>query len=293
MDGAAALSPRRRQITVPGRGPGAISALELGPEGRAVDILFLHANGFNAQTYVSILSPLAGAARILLVDQRGHGFTSLTTETEGRTAWFEFRDDLLALLQALDLHDVVLSGHSMGGTAAIMAAADAPERVRRLVLFDPVMVPRNMQKTPESMPRSPLVEGALRRRAVFPNREAAIEAYRGRGAFKTWTEEMLADYVAGGFKDLPSGEVTLACEPRWEASNFTSHQHDSWGALERVVCPVDIFRAEVASTFQAEGREAEITASGRISLETIAGTSHFLPMERPDIVQAALRKALG
>ena len=69
-----------------------------GPPERAVDIIFSHANGFNARTYRTILQPLAGDLRILAIDLRGHGASSLPTVIEGRQGWMEFRDDLLALL---------------------------------------------------------------------------------------------------------------------------------------------------------------------------------------------------
>src|SRR5207253_8065972 len=234
--------------------------------------------------YRSILAPLAGEMRIIAADQRGHGATSLATVTEGRTDWYEFRDDLLALLKALDLEQVVLSGHSMGGTASIMAAAAEPKRTRRLVLFDPVVLPPGVARDPAAMHHAPLVAGARRRRAVFPDRAAAVAAYIGRGGFRTWPDGMVADYVEGGFRDLPSGEVALTCDPEWEASNFTSHAHDTWAAIDVLSCPVDIYRAEDASTFQAGGREADLIAGGRFNFETVPGTTHFLPMERPALV---------
>src|SRR5438876_6866262 len=125
MDGAQALSPRRFRVALEGRGPGEMAYLDFGPSSRPVDVLFLHANGFNALTYRSILTPLAGEMRIIAADQRGHGTSTLATVTEGRTDWYEFRDDLLALLAALDLTNVVLTGHSMGGTASNLATAAA------------------------------------------------------------------------------------------------------------------------------------------------------------------------
>jgi hypothetical protein len=36
-----------------------------------------------------------------------------------------------------------------------------------------------------------------------------------------------------------------------------------------------------------------LVAAGRIEVEVIAGTTHFLPMERPDLVRAELTKAAG
>ncbi|MES2724868.1 MAG: alpha/beta hydrolase [Pseudomonadota bacterium] len=292
MDVAVAREPRAVRINLPSRG-GEMSALEFGPAERPVDIVFTHANGFNARTYASILAPLAADFHVLAIDQRGHGRSGLKPEIEGRTSWYGLRDDLLALLEALDLRNVVLGGHSMGGTASILASAEAPGRVKSLVMFDPVVL------TPESIAasaggetiESPLVQGALRRRALFPSHQAAVEAYTGRGAFRSWTPAMLADYVADGFRERPDGQVELTCAPEWEASNFTSQAHDTWDAFARSTAPITIFRAENGSTCRVEDHEAQLAASGRITLETVPGTTHFLPMERPDVVARALRAA--
>ena len=292
MDVAVASAPRTVRVNLPSRG-GEMSALEFGPADRPVDILFAHANGFNARTYASILAPLAADFRILAIDQRGHGRSGLPPQIEGRTSWYDLRDDLLALLDVMDLTNLVLAGHSMGGTASILASAEAPLRVKSLVLFDPVVLsPEVIAAYRREEPvESPLVHGALRRRSVFPNRAAVIEAYAGRGAFKSWTPAMLADYVADGFREHPGGGVELTCPPQWEASNFTCQAHDPWDAFARSTAPISIFRAEHASTCRLEGQEAELTATGRVTLETVPGTTHFLPMERPELVARALRAA--
>ena len=288
MESALAEAPRARLIDLEARG-GAMAALDFGDPGRPVDIVFVHANGFNARTYRTILAPLAEDLRILAVDQRGHGRSTLPAETVGRTSWNGLRDDLLALLQTLDLRDVVLAGHSMGGTACVLAQALAADRVRRVVLFDPVVMPAAGPVDPEQLSNSPLVQGALRRRSVFPDKAAVVSAYTGRGAFRTWDGAMLADYVADGFREREDGQVELSCAPEWEASNFASHAHDTWGAFEQAKVPIRILRAEEGSTCREDPKLDALVAAGRIEVETIAGTSHFLPMERPDLVQAALR----
>lgn len=290
MDSALAEAPRARLIDLKARG-GAMAALDFGDPGRPVDIVFVHANGFNARTYRTILAPLAEDLRILAVDQRGHGRSTLPAETVGRTSWNGLRDDLLALLQTLDLNDVVLAGHSMGGTACVLAQALAADRVRRVVLFDPVVMPAAGPVDPEQLSNSPLVQGALRRRSVFPDKATVVSAYTGRGAFRTWQGEMLADYVADGFRERDDGQVELSCAPEWEASNFASHAHDTWGAFEQAKVPIRILRAEEGSTCREDPKLDALVAAGRIQVETVAGTSHFLPMERPDLVQAELRAA--
>lgn len=285
---------RRRTIALTSAaGDGDMAGIELGPTDRPYDVIFLHANGFNAMTYRSILGPLAGEMRILAVDQRGHGRTTLAADPEGRTGWDPFREDLLALLEALDGPPVVLAGHSMGGCASLLAAAVAPRRIKRMALFDPVIMPKVRFATGMPTADSGLLHGALRRRAVFDSKTAVIAAYTGRGAFRTWTAQMLADYVEDGFRPTADGMVELSCSPMWEAANFASHDHDPWAGLESFPRPIRILRAEIGSTARVDDEIEELTAGGNISVETIPGTSHFLPMERPDLVQAGLREAVA
>jgi pimeloyl-ACP methyl ester carboxylesterase len=283
--------PTARMIPLPSRG-GAMAALDFGPQDRPVDIVFSHANGFNGRTYRTILGPLATDLRILALDLRGHGASTLPTMIEGRQGWLEFRDDLLALLAAACEAPVVLGGHSMGGTSSLLAAALEPERVRSLALFDPVVMPVEAQALGATL-ESPLVGGALKRRATFPSKQAAFEAYLGRGGFKTWSEAQLADYIEAGFREMPDGEVTLTCAPEWEASNFRTHNYDAWAAFRASRCPVRVLRAAEASTFRIEGREAELGDDGRIQVQTIPRTTHFLPMERPELVRSLLASCVA
>ena len=294
MDGTQTLEVRRRTIALNGAaGDGVMAGIELGPTDRPIDVIFLHANGFNAMTYRSILAPLAGEMRILAVDQRGHGRTTLAADPEGRTGWDPFRQDLLALLDTLDGPPVVLAGHSMGGCASLLAAAVAPQRIKSMALFDPVIMPKVRFATGMPTGDSGLLQGALRRRAVFDSKAAVMAAYTGRGAFKTWTAQMLADYVEDGFKPTADGMVELSCSPLWEAANFAAHDHDPWAGLESFPRPIRILRAEVGSTARIDDEVDELIAGGNISVETIAGTSHFLPMERVDLVRAELREAVS
>ncbi len=294
MDAAVFGEPRRRMIRLP---DGEMAALDFGDEARPVDVVFLHANGFNALTYRSILAPLAATLRILAVDQRGHGASRLPADPAKLLSWKFYRDDLLALLATLDGPPPILAGHSMGGTVSLLAAGRRPEGVRGLVLFDPVMFPRLMALGAQ-LPwaarrigrRIPIAEAAYRRRPGFDSFEAAFTAYKGRGAFKTWSDVQLADYVAAGFRAKADGGVELACTPAWEAASFAGQAHDPWRALSRIKSPVTVFRAERGSTLRASP-EALKRTNRRVLLTTVPGTSHFLPMERPDLVREALLDA--
>ena len=251
-----------------------------------MDIVFLHANGFNALTYREILEPVGAELRVVALDQRGHGLTTLPAVTEGREDWFDLRDDFLAALSALEARDIVLGGHSMGGTVSILAAASRPGLARSLVLFDPVVM---LGARPADIAQSPMVQAARRRRAAFPSPSAAFDSYRGRGAFRTWPDAILNDYLTDGLRDLPGGGVTLACAPEWEASGFAAHGHDTAAAIAALKCPTRILKAEQNSTCRLE--PGDFTPAGGLNVEVVAGTTHFLPMERLDLVRSALSAA--
>jgi pimeloyl-ACP methyl ester carboxylesterase len=253
-----------------------------------VDIVFLHANGFNALTYREILGPLGVDLRVLALDQRGHGLTTLPTVTKGRGDWLDLRDDLVAALSAQGVSGAVLAGHSMGGTVSILAAAAKPSLARSLVLFDPVVM---LGAPPADVAKSPMVEAARRRRADFASRSEAFASYHGRGAFRTWPDAVLTDYLTDGLRDLADGSVTLACSPEWEASGFASHGHDTGAAIAALTCPTRVLKAEIGSTCRLE--PGEINPVGGLTIEVVPGTTHFLPMERPDLVRAALIAAVA
>ena len=262
-------------------------ALTWGPADRPVDVVFLHANGFNALTYRQVLEPLGADFRILAIDQRGHGSTTLPAEPRGRKDWLDLRDDLLDLLETVGARGPVLAGHSMGGTVSILAAAVRPSVARSLVLFDPVVI---LGPRPEDISSSPMVEAARRRRADFADRSEAFASYRGRGAFRTWPDQMINDYLEDGLEDRPGGGVTLACSPDWEASGFAAHAHDTGAAIRALTSPTLILKAEQNSTCRLEA--GDFAPPGGLDIEVVSGTTHFLPMERPDLVRAALAEAI-
>lgn len=290
MDALALSAPRRISVPIDNRwGAGQMAVLDFGDPERPVDLVFVHANGFNARTYRTLLQPLSSALRIWAPDLRGHGATRLPAEPEGHRSWKDHRDDLIALLEATGGPPVALAGHSIGGTSGLLAAAERPDRVSRLLLLDPVIWPRpmvmalNLPLAGRLSRRFPIVSRTLKRRAVFDSREQALAAYRGRGAFKGWLDLMLADYLADGLIETDKG-LELACSPAWEASNYAAQAHDPWRALTRYPGAVRILKGETGSlcAVRPGGRRLDL------QVETVAGGGHLFPMTHTEITRDAL-----
>ncbi len=274
---------------------GAVSFLEW-KQGRHQPALhFAHANGFNGMTYNRLLSPLAGRFHIRAWDARGHGATRLLANPADHRRWTIFRDDLIRFVENFVAEaggPVLLGGHSMGGTTSLMVAAERPDLVRGLILVDPVMVPRRarlMMQAYRMLGRKggplSLADGAERRRAVFPDRATMAKAYKGRGAFRTWPDEIIADYVEGGTRPRDDGQIELACAPAWEAANFRAQDHDIWADIDRLTCPLTLIYAGATSTCRAPAPERLGQRDPQATLLRIGRATHFLPMEFPEAVR--------
>ena len=134
--------------------------------------------------------------------------------------------------------------------------------------------------------------GARKGGAVFPEAGPALTAYIGRGAFKTWPDETIAAYLKGGLKPDPEG-VRLACDPMWEAANFRMGPAGVQEAVDAVRCPIAVFTAAEGSTTGAPALARLRDRRPDARIDRVPGTTHFLPMERPDLVRAAIREALS
>ena len=253
---------------------------------REPTILFAHANGFNAEAYCRLFEPLADSFRVLACDLRGHGFSTLPTKAGLATNWTVFRDDLMAAIARISPGRVVLAGHSLGAVASLMAAAQSRESVHALLLVEPVLIPP-LRKGDEAG-ASDLARRAERRRNVFPSFDTALHAYRGRGIFASWPDEVVADYLRGGLVGASDGSLRLACSPEWEAAIFRGAPHDTAPLVADVSCPITI----VVGTRSSSSSEQQLGAIRKlrpdVRIMTVDGASHFLPMERPETVREEL-----
>lgn len=113
-------------------------------------VLLLHALGEDSSDWNAVVEALAPANRVYALDLRGHGGSS----QQGAYSLELMCSDVLGFLHALDLDDVCLIGHSLGGAVAYLVAAAEPERVRLLVLEEPApplpaMPPREVPPRPD------------------------------------------------------------------------------------------------------------------------------------------------
>ena len=263
-------------------------------------VLFVHATGFHGRIWRHLIE-LLGDVHAIAVDQRGHGgSTSMEIDT-----WARFGDDLAALVRTLGLEDAIGVGHSMGGHALTEAAA-ATGAFRQLLLLDPTIAsPEEYDVGEEYFRRFENGHPASKRRADFDSARDMLERIRTKAAFPRFEPAMLEDYCTHGVRPRPDGGVTLACRPVVEASVYATARgnarvHDS---VARVSIPVHVIRAQMmptdGSVSIAEAFAYSPTWAGLAGAfpngtdEYWPDCTHFIPMERPDVIAERVRRMIA
>lgn len=264
----------------------------------APELHFAHANGFNAYTYRHLLAPLADQMSIVATDFRGHGVTALPAIPAALKSWTHYVGDLIDVLERLGPIPRILAGHSLGATVSTLVAATRPDLVSALVMVEPVTTTATMRVMAGVLrPLGiwdkvwPLTRNTLRRRRLFKSKEEAFAAYRGRGAFRSWPEEVLRDYLEAGLVEDNDGGLRLACTPEWEAANYRLGPPPIVDALGKVKCPVTILHGTKNSTLFAPVLRQIKRKYPAIRVIEVPRATHFLPMESPELIRLELRRA--
>jgi pimeloyl-ACP methyl ester carboxylesterase len=263
---------------------------DAGPD--APVVLLVHATGFHARCWDKTVEALPTGTRVIAIDQRGHGRSENTGKLEH---WALPADDLVELIEALDLKDIIGVGHSMGGHGIAQAAARLPDRFERLLLVDPVIMnPEYYAAIAERPSVAAEDHPVARRRNQWTSWEEMFERFKDRHPYSLWRADILEDYCRYGLLPKEDGEgLELACEPLTEASIYAgSAGTDIYDMIRTVKVPVTVLRAKMRD-FEAA---AEMDFAASPTWEGLAGEfpngtdvyrpdlSHFIPMQEPELV---------
>ncbi len=266
----------------------------------ALPLVFSHANSFGAGTYGVLFRDLKqrGMA-VAAVDQFGHDPRYPVTSN-----WPHLVQQLLDFTQD-QVHQngaaVWLVGHSLGGYLSLMAAAQAPQLARGVLLLDAPVVGGWRATALGVAKQTQLVRsvspGAVsrKRRNQWPDAAAALAHFQGKRAFAKWDPQVLADYITHGTHDIwidGQKQRVLRFERDVETTiyNTLPHQMESLLKKHPLKCPVAYIGGLRSSEMKQVGMAlTRRVTKGRIML--IDG-GHLFPMERPHVAAAAIEAAL-
>jgi pimeloyl-ACP methyl ester carboxylesterase len=270
-------------------------------------VFFCHGNSMSAGSYLPFLHKLADQGlQVFAPDLRGHGF-STKDKTQNIKNWDIFIKDVRAFLTAISnpmMHNrksqitnrkFVGMGHSLGGFLVYATAALYPGLFSGIILLDPIILPPEIVLI-IFLARKTGLAGKFRlsrmtrnKKFQFTSKKEALEHYSGKGMFKTWLPEFIEAYVETAIaQDFGKNTFSLCCHPEFEAMIYESLPLNIWNFAGQINVPVTIVRGGNSDMFvhKAEKRLSRMIKDCRFV--TLEGLSHFMMMEDPDRVIAAI-----
>jgi pimeloyl-ACP methyl ester carboxylesterase len=172
-------------------------------------------------------------------------------------------DDALAVMDALELDEVILVGHSMGGKVAQVVAGRRPASLRGVVLVAPA--PARPVALPAAV-RAQMAEAYASRATVTTTLDTVLRHATLSDALR---EQVVQDSLAGAEQ----------ARRAWPAHGIVE---DVSADLHRIDVPVLVLAGE-HDRVEPVGvlRDHVVAAIPGARLEVIAGSGHLIPLERP------------
>lgn len=256
---------------------GSISVIS---RGEGPPILLSHGVTLSVRTWVKQMESLPEAGfQAIAFDHRGHGASTIGT---GGHTLDTLADDMRCVIEGLDLYDVVLVGHSMGGVAAQLFCLRYPEvaakRVAGVVLLS-------------TLSRTALSGNGRLLHALEWVASAAPDA---GGVLKLTDVGLLVARIGFGREPQPSHveltrQMILACDPATRKAAIQALLGlDLTKELRRITLPTLVIGGtNDVITPPAEARRMARGIPGA-RLELLDGAGHMLMLERAATVDSLI-----
>jgi pimeloyl-ACP methyl ester carboxylesterase len=261
----------------------AISSLEWGNPSSPT-LLALHGLRGHGHSWDSFSEPMSGEHRILTLDQRGRGASDWAPD--GQYTSEAYVKDLEGFCEALQLQNIVLMGHSMGGRNSMVFTARHPSMVNRLIIVD---------IGPEGDPRG---TARIKRETVaaqeeYISFEELFEAQQKSNPLLS--PEVLRRRLTYQTKTLPNGKIgwryDVEIRRQWREDRRPP-QDDLWPAIANIPCPTLIVRGTETDVLPVQVAQRMVQGMPKAQLAHVERAAHMVMEENPEGFLRAVRDFL-
>ncbi len=258
------------------RGPIRLHYLDWGGKDLPPMVL-LHGMRDSARSWDTFAKSLKGEFRVLALDSRGHG-DSDWADSGGYTFQHHVAD-VEALLDALDVTEAIVVGHSAGGRYAWAYAVENPDRVQALIIVDIDPDPVNSQ-TSRDFANIDAEPDSWDTFDEFQERLRARQVYTGDVALRSQAKAVSRQTEDG--KYVWKADIRIVTE--YERPDLW----DSWGRIE---CPVLLVRGRQSRllTHETAVRMRAALPASQVRLAELEGGGHWFHQDFPGAFEATVR----
>ncbi len=273
--GAAVAEARRRNLPVFDDSPPANREVEVdGLKLHFLDwggnapspMLLIHGAMVTAHVWDFFSLEMRERFRIYAVNLRGHGDSGWAADADYSRQ--KMASDVLELVRHLDLRDVVLIGHSLGGSIAALVAGEVPRRIRALALVDSTLLPN---------PRPNAMAGLVNGPDTFPSIEAF--AAHAAGFNPRRRTDQLTLSLRWNARQRDDGMWTWKYDPALRQRRSPEFER-VWTGLQGVSCPKLFVRAGEDSHVTPESVE-RLQSLPNLKLVEVPQAAHNVMGDNP------------
>ncbi len=242
-------------------------------------MLLLHGLQDCARSWDPFAAAVAPAYRVLALDHRGHGDSDWAPDGSYKLA--DYFGELTEFIDAIDLRDLVLIGHSAGGKNAFIYASTHPNRIDKLVIVD-------MDPEPYNPGSAAMFDRYRTESDEWDDLDAVVERLRSREPMAS--EGRLHHNALVMTRETPEGKRVWK---RDRALVLGYERPDAWGYLDNITCPTLLVRGAHSPLLTGDIAVRMQERLPRCELVELDGGGHWGHEENPVDFERAVKQFLG
>ncbi|HYC47211.1 MAG TPA: alpha/beta hydrolase [Burkholderiales bacterium] len=242
--------------------------LDYGTGGRP-PMFCLHGGAVNAHWFDFVAGAFTADYHVRALDQRGHGDSQWTDPPQ--YGYQLYASDFAAIAEQLDLRDIVLVGHSMGGTVSIVYTAEHQERVKALIVVDSTLKP--------NVERVNLLRGVGSREGrSYASHEEFVANFKMRPPGTQAVPQVIRYLAERGGRQGPDGRW----RPKFDRNVYAQRQlFDVRPLWNRIAVPVLIVKGGLSNRITPEIWEDIQVRCPHAKLVEVPGSEHHVTLDNP------------